>query len=142
MWSHYAGGHTGYCIEYSLSQELQAKRYTTGYLCTRAINYISKPINLEEKFEEYGEDLLFAKSSDWAYENEVRMLTYDYSIDKDYMCIPLDSDSSIVAIYFGILCREESKQMIRNILKDREGIKFYQMKKDYTNIYTLKAEEL
>lgn len=142
MWSHYAGGHTGYCIEYSLSREMQAKRYSTGYLCTRAINYISLPINLEEKVEEYGEDLLFAKSSDWAYENEVRMLTYDYGVDKDFMCIPLDSDSSIVSIYFGVKCREESKQMIRNILKDCEGIKFYQMKKDYTNIYTLKAEEL
>lgn len=89
-----------------------------------------------------GEDLLFAKSHDWSYENEVRMLTYDYKEEKDYVAIPLDSESSINAVYFGVYCRKESEQMIRNILIDDTNIKYYQMEKDYSNIYKLKAMQI
>ena len=142
MWSHYSAGHTGYCIKYSLSKSLQAARTESSYLCTRAIVYKKEPVNLISMSDVPGEDLLFAKSHDWSYENEVRMLTYDYKEEKDYVAIPLDSESSINAVYFGVYCRKESEQMIRNILIDDTNIKYYQMEKDYSNIYKLKAMQI
>ena len=65
MWSHYANGHSGCCIEVDLlpHSSLQVKR----------VNYIQNVVELSEIIS--GEELLSNKSEIWDYENEVRVFT-------------------------------------------------------------------
>ncbi len=65
MWSHYANGHTGCCIELGMT------KYSR--LSPKPIKYVDKlPIR---RYINTGEDLLCYKSKIWEYENEVRVLT-------------------------------------------------------------------
>ena len=71
LWSHYARGHTGICVEFDanvlpVSAALQVQ-YQTGY---PTITY---------PFDEAGKDLLdvlMTKSAVWSYESEYRMFNY------------------------------------------------------------------
>ena len=82
---------------------------------------------------------LCTKLSDWAYENEVRLITYVPDKEGYYLAIPLDEDSSIKAIYFGYRCPEETVKTIKNALANHAEVQYYKMISDYNDIYRLKA---
>ena len=66
LWAHYAGEHTGYCLEFRNDCE-----FATGY----EVLYQEKmPLRLSREIEAYQSDFLFTKRPDWAYEEEVRIL--------------------------------------------------------------------
>ena len=75
------------------------------------------------------------KSSDWKYENEVRLISYDISSQEDFTYLDLDVDSRIKAVFFGLRCSEDSIQTIKKIIGDNCG--YYKMVKNYRNIYSL-----
>lgn len=65
LWSHYADGHTGCCIELELTKRSR--------LSPKSVKYVDKlPTRRDIKA---GEDLLRYKSKIWEYENEVRVFT-------------------------------------------------------------------
>jgi hypothetical protein len=66
LWAHYAGNHTGYCLEFRNGGE-----FATGY----EVLYQEKmPLRLSSEVDAYQSDFLFTKRPDWAYEEEVRIL--------------------------------------------------------------------
>jgi len=82
MWAHYAGNFTGICVEYDLCKDEILKEN-----CTR-VKYSTKKIN-NTKLE-----TSFAKSSDWSYEKEWRLVCEKGN--EDYI-----KTNSISAIYLG-----------------------------------------
>jgi len=66
LWAHYAGDHTGYCLEFRNDRE-----FATGY----EVLYQEKiPLRLSSEIDAFQADFLFTKRPDWAYEEEVRIL--------------------------------------------------------------------
>lgn len=83
----------------------------------------------------------FTKSSDWHYENEVRMVSYN-PIDGDkYPPFILGKKSYVSAIYFGVNCPTETIDAVKNALSG-QSVKYYRMEVNPENIYTLKETEL
>lgn len=141
MWSHYADSHKGFCIKYSLSKDMQAFQNSEEYRLIRSVKYSSEAIDLDSQREIDGLDALFLKSSDWGYENEVRLLTYITKTDSPFLSIPLDHESKIEEIYFGIKTDRKTIDSIMSSLQDRD-IKYYQMKQNFKDIYKLDLEEI
>lgn len=97
--------------------------------------YIKSPhINLIDSF--------FKKEEVWKYENEVRLLNFDSSTDKDYNNIELDEDSCIKEVYFGLNCSEENIDKVLDALKSKTGIKYYIMSKNIYKSYTKDTTQL
>lgn len=141
MWAHYANNAKGICIKYSLSPYFQhfiqgayanvmsAVQYCDEYDYTK-----SSHINLIDSF--------FKKEEVWKYENEVRLLNFDSSTDKDYINIELDEDSCIKEVYFGLNCSEENIDKVLDALKSKTGIKYYIMSKNSYKSYTKDTTQL
>lgn len=140
MWSHYADKHQGICIGYNIKRlpmrsTIIKAIYDKNILNVNnffRINYDEKlPINniinkkLDFEFQELLK-LFVYKSKEWEYEDEYRLLYYDeqgqykYGIRKPF---------EIKTICFGAMTKEEDKEFIYKLLKER-GIKFYQAKFD------------
>lgn len=141
MWSHYASAHTGICIAYNMDSRFLFKRYTNALHASRSITYTEEPINMMDAEEFDGQKSLFCKSKDWEYEHEFRLVTYIPEKEGEYLPLPLDDSCNIQAIYFGVNCSEQNKLTIKNIFKANKEIRFYDMTKDYTDLYRLKAIE-
>ena len=139
MWAHYAKNHTGFCVEYNFSDKFlitesrRVSRFKEIIYHKREepFNMNSPSINTDQA--------LCTKLSDWAYENEVRLIIYVPDKDGDYLTIPLDEGSSIKAVYFGYRCPDETIKTVRNALVNYVGIQFYKMTSDYNDIFRLKA---
>ncbi len=116
MWSHYANGHTGLCLQFC------KKTLTERYIC-KPVDYKKtlpafKDIALKDG-EQLAELLLFRKSICWEYENEWRILELmSRSID-GFLHLPPEA---LTGIIFGC----ESNPAVRNDIlawaRDREGI--------------------
>lgn len=143
MWSHYADEHRGFCVKYKFSKYFIKRPETNEYkhMYLKKINYRDEKIDL--KSHSINTDLAFAKKDKcWEYEDEVRLISYDLDNDKEFQQIPLDKESKIEAIYFGCNCPDKDKQTIYNIISKMYDykIQFYNMKKDFGDVYNLKIE--
>jgi len=139
MWAHYAKNHTGFCIEYKFSDKFPI---TEGRRVSRfkEINYHKREAPFDMNTPSINtEQALCTKLDDWAYENEVRLITYVPDKEGDYLSIPLDPESSIKAVYFGYRCNEDTIRTVRNALANKPDIQYFKMDSDYTDIYRLKA---
>ena len=144
MWSHYAGEHKGFCVKYQLSEHFIKRPETNEYkhIYLKKIDYRNVKIDL--KSHSINTDLAFAKKDKcWKYEDEVRLISYDFDNNNEFQQIPLDKDSKIEAIYFGCNCSDKDKQTIYNIISKIYDYKilFYNMKKDFGDVYNLKIEK-
>ena len=78
MWSHYANNHKGMVLEYDFT-ELYSEKFLKLFLGLHPIYYNDKLLNLKE-YENVKEKIFvgtlaaICKSSEWAYENEWRIL--------------------------------------------------------------------
>jgi hypothetical protein len=71
MWAHYAGSHSGICIEFDGMSKLMAHAQRVCYSSERI------PINpYEDSHDVMLDKALFTKSEHWAYEDEWRLLRY------------------------------------------------------------------
>ncbi len=143
MWSHYADEHRGFCVKYKFSKYFIKRPETNEYkhMYLKKIDYKDEKIDL--KSHSINTDLAFAqKDKCWEYEDEVRLISYDYDNNNEFQQIPLDKDSKIEAIYFGCNCPDKDKQTIYNIISKMYDYKilFYNMKKDFGDVYNLKIE--
>ena len=84
--------------------------------------------------------LFIWKSTEWKYENEIRLISYDPSCKDDHLQIPLDKNSMIEAIYFGYRCVESNVKNIMQILG--EGVQYFKMDYDPNNVYKLKVNKI
>ena len=147
MWAHYANSHKGFCVEYSLdhsdfSRNDKRQLYTSrifqiDYRSTNDLDIdLTDPntiLNSKQGF--------FTKSTDWSYENEVRLISYDPFSTEEYPSFVLGQKSKIVSIYFGVRCDDDKKGEIREALRDRE-VKYFQMRINPKNIFLLTFEEI
>lgn len=151
MWAHYADSHKGICIKYDLSFENITKilKGNDGQcISLRYVKYSDKALG--EYSAGKGDsislfDSFFLKGKSWEYEKELRLIRYDQNGQGKYTSIPLDG--CIKAVYFGLKCTEEDKNIIKKILTDQccvsEGGKrtiFYQMEKDPNHFGRLRAK--
>ena len=140
MWSHYADEHRGICILYDFSEQLIQNTDTCRNYFMK-VDYANKKdkLNLDEKSISVQKGFA-TKSSNWKYENEVRLISYDCSTESDFAYANLDSDSKIKAIFFGLRCSEDDMNTIRKIAGNE--IEYYKMEADCHNIYQLSVKKV
>lgn len=140
MWAHYAQEHRGFCIEYQFSPKEYMRNDIKGCTASRLfrIRYASESsiINVDDSRTT---DLAFlTKSSDWKYENEVRLLQYKPANGALRQQYSLNSDTKITAIYFGVRCPDSTISIIRKLVG--ADIPLYKMRIDFFDIYNLKYD--
>lgn len=125
MWSHYADSHKGICVGYDFSKfdnlfkskEIKLKRLqNVNYTHTNNIdiNVLNNP-NDSDFWAELNK-LFYTKSTDWAYENEWRViLEYDKEIDKSETGRKLDIklNEIIKEVVFGVKCNEQTESFMK-----------------------------
>ncbi len=137
MWSHYAGGHQGICIQYSLPKEFLChdSKHIMNLLDVKYYDGTDN-INLKSKHMNSQRGLQY-KSIEWQYENEIRLISYCPEYKGNYMGIPLNKGAQIECIYFGYKCPDNVIKTIRNVLEKYSNIKYYKMKSLSENVYNL-----
>ncbi len=113
MWSHYARSHKGMCLEFAVPN--------TKFAWALQVEYHKKypPFLLYDQHD-YG--ILLAKSEDWAYENEFRLIGLRSTesptpmvLDDHYLQI---GDTDLKAIIFGCQMEERAKASLRAIVRE------------------------
>lgn len=126
LWSYYANGHCGFCIEYDLNELKRSLNAKVRNILEVKYKYKRYNVNIENLTEilkhklAYIRYIQFTKSYEWKQEKEVRIVTESsgfYNI----------SDNCVKAIYLGTKCSDNNKKLVLNTLKNT-NIKFYKMK--------------
>ena len=139
MWAHYANGHSGFCIEYDLdASKLHASSRSeeNKAVLIKDINYV-KSISFEDTPSM--EQALFCKSDFWAYENEMRLCSFDATNHNEHPTI--DCKGAIKAIYLGAKCSEVNRRKIEQAIADKD-IPLYQMSVDPSNLTRFKKTQI
>ena len=148
MWSHYADSHRGFCIGYTFDCSDFRRDKKEQYFAARLfpVKYVEKnqwdidmtdPNSILTSTKGY-----LTKSNDWSYENEVRMISYNPYSDEEFPVFTLGPKSKISEIYFGVKCEKETKDNVKEALSKNIDIKFYQMRINPKNIYSLEFDEI
>lgn len=143
MWSHYAGQHKGFCIQYHFSD--QFTNATTEKRTTRLkeIIYRNNKDALDITRSTIDTNIgLCTKHIDWQYENEVRLISYELGSSDLFCPVPLDDASYIKCIYFGYKCDDKNIRTIKKILANKPEIEYYKMKSDYKDIFRLTPQKI
>ena len=74
MWAHYAGKHTGYCFEYEIENDSDLIEVSYSTKRPTKIPFFAKGTFDPDFGQRLMLDQFSTKSSDWAYEKEVRIL--------------------------------------------------------------------
>jgi hypothetical protein len=115
MWSHYTGSHRGYCLEFSVKNELFC-----GALPVEYVDHYPE-LDLSDNSLDGALRVLLTKSNDWSYENEYRLITAapGYS----YLDIPTTRDNllpfpagSLKAIIMGCRMPESAGERVRALV--------------------------
>lgn len=127
MWSHYAKNHEGICIKYSVSANEPI--LDKGVFDSHSSCILDKVIYTKEDIPNkdilnYKECFLI-KDRAWRYENEFRLIYYDYQKEGDFITIPLSKIGlKIEAVYFGINCSLRDRKEVETALEGR-GVEFF-----------------
>lgn len=129
LWAHYAGSHSGYCIEFK-SQHIDAKKviYKTAVPTFKLSELLGTDDN--DKNLEIGEKIsnaLLTKLIDWKYENEYRLHLSDstkYTTLKNLNKKVHYTSDFIESIIFGSRMPEQTKKYIIKNMPD--GVLFKQ----------------
>jgi hypothetical protein len=122
MWSHYADGHRGFCLQFQIKPAL----YPLGELLFKVEYTSSYPqINIVRNREDQTRKVLLTKSDFWKYEKEWRIFNPDNGPG-----IHVFPEEMLTGIIFGCEMPHESRQLIREWAKGRKiPLKFYQTTK-------------
>lgn len=124
MWSHYAENHKGLVIELDLLEDPEfflsplKVKYQETY---EPVNFFGRTTDLE-----YIKYILATKSSDWDYEQEIRIL-------KDSFGEFSFKKSVINKVFFGCRCSDIDKKRIKGLFKSNgyKNVKFFESKEVY-----------
>lgn len=84
MWSHYASGHSGICIKYDIFKLVNDNFVPAKVLYTKdypKFNYIKE----SENALKLARESVQKKSTDWAYEDEYRLVSYPKTDNKVFL---------------------------------------------------------
>ncbi len=125
MWSHYADGHRGFCLEFDTSfQPFQPGGGQSGALRVRYCKKYPR-FNLAAVFKQEQsavEDILTTKGCSFRREKEYRIIRRNGNQSTSY------DPKCLTAVYFGANMTEENQFAIASVLRGSET-KFYKMKK-------------
>jgi len=120
MWSHYATKHQGFCIEFRANKNIDG-------INPLDVNYVSEFRKAEyfEKAERAIFHLLFTKSDEWKYEQELRIALTNIQSEEDRK-VPY-KDNDLLSIYFGVNCQEETINRVLKLIRNNYSsqINFY-----------------
>jgi hypothetical protein len=125
MWSHYANGHQGFCLEFdtTFSPFIETEKetpikvhYSNSYPPLSLLNILNSNLPPLPK------TLLGTKSLHWCYEAEWRVLSFIGDIEYPY------KEVALTGVYFGCRMKESDKSNIATILAD-SPTRLYQMQK-------------
>ncbi|MDR1181623.1 MAG: DUF2971 domain-containing protein [Bacteroidales bacterium] len=138
MWGHYTNCHKGFCVKYQFPSDIVYEDTSLSNLTRLGnVQYVDK-VSIDSSLTL--SDAFFKKSNVWNYENEVRLLHYDSSVEDDFKEIKLP-DGCVKEIYFGLKCLDEDKQKIRKALTTQK-VDFYQIESPANDFYKLSAKRV
>ncbi len=136
MWSHYANSHKGFCVKYEFDRSLFdiiANKAENKILLVDRITY-SESIDLKE--EPSIRKALLEKSDFWKYEQEMRVLLFDYS-GNDIEFPIVECRGAAKAIYLGTKCSDVNRRAMEKAIGDK-NIPLFQMSVDETKLTRFK----
>jgi len=116
MWSHYAGEHKGFCLEFSdmadneHGQRAIQVKYSKDFPVFSSIEVINGT---------FGRELFLTKYDDWSYENEWRIINNTGNIS-------LPFPGRLSSVIFGLNMAEDDKTRIKEILRDDKDVTYKQ----------------
>jgi hypothetical protein len=119
MWSHYAQGHKGFCLEFDISFELFRKAFPVQY--SKMIPKI-RPASIILEDSEPLMPMITTKADYWAYEKEWRIFHVEGDRPYGY------GVNCLTGVYFGTMMEFSHKEIIFMILHG-SPTKFYEMRK-------------
>jgi len=130
MWSHYADSHKGMCLVFE--EEAISKRF----IC-HSVKYKNNYPRFKDCLTNQGRinlgPIFLTKSKHWAYEKEVRLLVEAGFIPESGSgrCLEMPL-GALVGIIFGCQTTSQDKEIIKEIVKNKKGIKFWEARKSLT----------
>lgn len=134
MWSHYADGHSGFCIEYDFNSIDELKELISPVV------YSNDRYDLSEALANYNHQKMlyncfFFKSLEWAYEKEWRIVIPEGMFENNKFYF--NGKNGIKGIYLGFCSNNKYSKESVEIIKwaKQNGIKVYAMlasSKDYS----------
>jgi hypothetical protein len=128
MWSHYADKHRGFCIGFKNNLGFSNDRLNkVVYSLSRKNDLFYQGVSRlclseAEKQKKLLDDFVFTKFDGWSYEQEWRITGHKSA----FVTYPEDSIDRII---FGVSASMETKNKIRELLKNK-NVKFFQAKKN------------
>lgn len=114
MWAHYTNSHKGFCIKYTLDNNVVIRDEATHkFLAIEELNYISK---IDLTADLLMRDALLVKSEEWKYEHEVRAILFDPNEKKMVTTVKAPKMS---AIYLGLRCSSLDRQKMIQALREK-----------------------
>lgn len=115
MWSHYADGHKGFCIEYDFNQECDASKELLILPVIYSKERMKFPWNVVIAVDKEDEKIkmeaaqtmilsLLTKDEVWSYENEWRVIASGLNGTENVKMPPVS------CIYVGAMCSDENKK--------------------------------
>lgn len=139
LWSYYANGHKGFCIEYDakILKDFFEREYWTFCLDVVYGNkkYITTINNIREytsKRKDFLRKTTATKGKNWKHEQEVRFVSGKKS---DYLRIP---SNAVIGVYIGVNCKDVNRKLVIDTAKNtNSNVKLYQMyfRKDSFDMY-------
>lgn len=146
MWAHYADEHRGFCVKYQIHHDDircddASKRTASRFFKIRYVDPYKHRLNFNVESIITSETAFLKKSSDWEYENEVRLLQYKPFSGAIRTQYKLSEQSYIQAVYFGARCSKATIDCVRESLKNL-NVAFFQMKINNSNVFQLIEEPI
>ena len=125
MWAHYANSHRGFCLEFSSDSE---NPYGIHPLDVCYSEMLVK-LNFHNQADDAIVNMIFTKSLDWKYEQEMRCIA-DGLVSQDDRKKHFDA-SKLKAVYLGVKCEEVTSEKIKDIVRRKYPLtKVYQASKN------------
>ncbi|MFT6205611.1 MAG: hypothetical protein ACJA1O_003234 [Spirosomataceae bacterium] len=135
MWSYYADGHSGFCLEFDTSSEPFTKMKKVNYV--QNIPSFSPSRLLEgDKDDDFIETFLCTKFEGWKHEREWRVLHQEKGTVYAY------ESKQLTGIYLGAKINDTDKEIILTLLRSQNPyVKFYEMEL-VDNSFAVKPREI
>lgn len=151
MWAHYANSHKGFCVKYKFPEDFFFDYNLSENKSLRMICGMEYNDNIKLSLDSVPDQnmAILTKSNNWAYENEMRLISYDVEEHKDDKGIIIDEpefpifkcSGAAKAVYLGIKCSDANRRMMEAAIGDK-NIELYQMVYDPINMKKLKAKRI
>ncbi len=149
MWAHYSSSHQGFCIGYNATELFNylttlKDQHEFTQLAVKYKDYYPKVNPLTST--EFYLDLLYTKSIEWDYEDEVRIINETTHPNHNNGFAIYYPNKLVRDITLGLYCSEENRNMVVNRINEMNSlhnlsIKLYQItKEDYS--YEFKRKDI